>query len=189
MRDATYFRLRGWIPLPLYALTLLALDPSHPAPWELWVGGGLAIAGLALRAWARVHIGRSSDTRRLHARRLVTTGPYAVTRNPLYLGNVAIATGLATWIGAGLAAPILAIALVAHYTRVILAEERQLEAAFGEPYRAYRGATGRWLPIPRPGEQAVANLQRELRIGALALAAAALGLALRLWLHGVGVST
>ncbi len=189
MSDDTYFRLRGWIPLPLYVLAALAIDPSRPAAWELALGGALALAGLALRAWARVHIGRSSDTRRLHARRLVTTGPYAITRNPLYLGNVAIASGLATWIGAGVGAAVLALGLLLHYARVIRAEERGLEAAFGESYRAYRRATARWLPVPRPDAARFCDLQRELRIGALALAAAALGLAVRLWLHGVAVST
>jgi protein-S-isoprenylcysteine O-methyltransferase Ste14 len=181
MSDATYFRLRGWIPLPMYALTLLALDPSHPAPWELWAGGVVAMAGLALRAWARVHIGRSSDTRRLHARRLVTSGPYAVTRNPLYLGNVAIATGLAIWIGAGLGSALLALGLVLHYGRVIAAEERCLESEFGSAYRAYREVSGRWLSLRafrRPG--ALGELRRELRIAALALCSAALALAFRL---------
>jgi protein-S-isoprenylcysteine O-methyltransferase Ste14 len=184
MRDEHYFRLRGWIPMPLYASTLLAFDSDPARTWELLLGGWLLLAGLALRGWARVHIGRSSDTRRLHAQRLVSTGPYASTRNPLYLGNVAIACGLAVMIGAGLWSVALAAALGLHYGRVVRAEERMLEAHFGENYRAYCQAVRRWWPLPRTttGEirSALASLRRESRITALALLGAALAVVLRI---------
>jgi protein-S-isoprenylcysteine O-methyltransferase Ste14 len=182
MRDDTYFRLRGWIPIPLYGLVAVGLDPSAPEPWQLGLGGALALAGLLLRAWARVHIGRSSDTRRLHARRLVTTGPYAYVRNPLYVGNLGIAVGLAIWIGSTAGVALLALALALHYARVVRAEEHGLEGDFGDRYRAYRDATPRWLPSARlwQGARSVGDLRRELRIAALVVATAVLGLAIRL---------
>src|SRR5262245_31613202 len=185
MHDHHYFRLRGWIPIPLYALTLLAFDPLAPPAWEVAVGGGLALAGLALRAWARLQIGRSSDTRRLHARRLVTSGPYALARNPLYIGNLAIACGLAVLIGADHWAGVLVAALALHYGRVIRAEERMLEASFGEPYREYCSRVHRWWPVPRGfpafegGKPAFSSLRREVRIAALAMLCAGRGLAFR----------
>jgi protein-S-isoprenylcysteine O-methyltransferase Ste14 len=183
MRDETYFRLRGWIPMPLYALTLLTFDRDPARVWELVCGIGLALAGVVLRGWARIHIGRSSDTRRLHARRLVSSGPYALVRNPLYVGNMAIACGLALLIGAGAWAGLLGLALALHYGRVARAEEHMLEARFGDEYRAYRERVRRWWPYSRRpegiGHNALASLRREWRIAALALLAAALGVAFR----------
>jgi protein-S-isoprenylcysteine O-methyltransferase Ste14 len=180
VRDDAYFRLRGWIPIPLYASTLLAYDPAPARLWELVSGLGLVLAAVALRGWARMHIGRSSDTRRLHARRLVSTGPYALTRNPLYLGNIGIACGLAVLIGAGIWAALLGLGLALHYGRVIRAEERMLEGHFGEAYLAYRARVGRWWPRPATSPRdALASLRREWRIAALALLCTAAALALR----------
>ena len=186
MTDERYFRLRGWIPMPFYALTLLAFDPTPPAHWEVALGIGLALAGLALRGWARVQIGRSSDTRRLHANRLVTSGPYAWTRNPLYIGNIAIASGFAVLIGARGWAPLLAVVLGLHYNRVVRAEERMLEKTFGEPYREYCAQVRRWLPLHRlagaaspVGPAALSNLRRELRIAVFTVLGAALTLVFR----------
>jgi protein-S-isoprenylcysteine O-methyltransferase Ste14 len=52
---------------------------SRPRPLTLAIGGAVALPGLALRAWATGHL-RKNDA-------LATTGPYAYTRNPLYLGS------------------------------------------------------------------------------------------------------
>jgi protein-S-isoprenylcysteine O-methyltransferase Ste14 len=186
MTDELYFRLRGWIPMPLYAATLLAYDPGAPPPAELALGVFLAAAGVVLRGWARIQIGRSSDTRRLHARRLVTSGPYALTRNPLYVGNILIACGLAVLIGADLWTAALGLALFAHYGRVVRAEERMLAAVFGREYLDYCERVRRWWPVPRGAPAfsrdplALAALRREWRIAALALLGTALSLVLRL---------
>lgn len=180
MRHETYFRLRGWIPMPLYALAAAGFDPARASVWEVALGLGLVCAGLSLRGWARVHIGRSSDTRRLHARQLVVGGPYAWTRNPLYLGNVAIASGLALLIGLGPWTAPFAAALFLHYRRVVLAEEAMLARCFGEPYRAFVASVPRWGRLVLPlSERVLADLRREWRIAALALGVAALALAFR----------
>src|SRR5258705_4166631 len=52
---------------------------AHPTPRALLAGGCVSLLGLAIRAWAAGHI-RKND-------RLATSGPYAHTRNPLYLGS------------------------------------------------------------------------------------------------------
>ncbi len=183
--DERYFRLRGWIPMPLYALALgaAAFARTQASAWELGLGLAVVCAGVALRSWARVHIGRGSDTRRLHARRLVRGGPYAWTRNPLYLGNVAIASGLAWMIGLGAWTVPFAGALLLHYHRVALAEEGLLARSFGAEYEEFRASVPRWGRLPRPSlsAQALSELRREGRIAALALGAAAAVLALRVY--------
>jgi len=186
MRDELYFRLRGWIPMPFYAATLFAYDPATPSRVELVLGIFLAAAGVALRSWARLQIGRSSDTRRLHARRLVTTGPYSLTRNPLYIANISLACGLAVLIGADFWAGALALALFLHYGRVVRAEERMLVRTFDPEYREYCERVRRWLPIPRQapvfaeGPVVLTPLRREWRVAALAVLGTALSLALRM---------
>lgn len=75
---------------------------------------------------------------------LVTEGIYSRTRNPMYL---ALALALAAW-ACWLASPVALLVLpafVAYLTRYqIVPEERALEAAFGEPFRAYCRRVGRW---------------------------------------------
>lgn len=181
LSDETYFRLRGWIPMPLYALALAGFDPSRPRVGEAASGLALVSAGILLRAWARVHVGRSSDTRRLHARRLVQSGPYARTRNPLYLGNLAIASGLALVIGLGPWTLPFAAALFLHYRRVVLAEEAMLARCFGAEYEAFRGSVPRWWRVAwTVPERVWLALRREWRVVALALGVAAVSLAFRL---------
>ncbi len=63
-----------------------ALFP-HPDAASLVIGLPLSACGLALRAWAAGHLAKDS--------RLATSGPYAFTRNPLYLGTLVTALGLA----------------------------------------------------------------------------------------------
>src|SRR5258708_28906563 len=65
------------------AALFFLLAQSRPA--TLIVGGLVALPGLALRAWATGHL-RKNDA-------LATTGPYAYTRNPLYLGSLIIGLG------------------------------------------------------------------------------------------------
>lgn len=78
----------GWIRLALvYAFIAALLYVSHPTPALLLAGFFLVLLGEAIRLWAAGHLTKSV--------RLVTTGPYAYTQNPLYLGRLLILTGLA----------------------------------------------------------------------------------------------
>ena len=74
--------------LPLgFLLSFAYLALVRPTPTMLAIGGGIALLGVAVRAWASGHIMKND--------RLATTGPYAHTRNPLYLGSFLIASGFA----------------------------------------------------------------------------------------------
>lgn len=71
-------------------------------------------------------------------------GPYAHTRNPMYVGELALWLGWAVWLGSPLVA-VGAALLFAAMQRTIRREERDLETQFGDAYRSYSAAVPRWL--------------------------------------------
>lgn len=89
-------------------------------------------------------------------RRLVVTGLYRYVRNPMYVGVLAVIMGWASltrspWLlGYGL------LVALGFHAFITLYEERALEKQFGEEYRRYRGAVGRWIP-GRPWTDQPAN--------------------------------
>ena len=113
-------------------------QPTWPS---LFLGFAIAAAGILVRALASGHIRKNAE--------LATTGPYAYTRNPLYLGSIIIALGFIVaarnlWIG------LAAIAMFAFiYLPVIAAEEKYLRSAF-PGYDAYAGQVPRFLPRLTP---------------------------------------
>ena len=77
--------------------------------------------------------------------RIIATGPYQYTRNPMYLGHLIFMLGLAVTFSSWLAVALLAFHAVWFHRRV-LNDEAHLEARFGEPYRAYKRDVKRWIP-------------------------------------------
>lgn len=79
------------------------------------------------------------------ASRLVTTGIYRCTRNPMYLGIAIVYFGCAIVFDSLLALLLLPIVLLVIQIQVIAREEAYLERAFPEEYRSYRARVRRWL--------------------------------------------
>lgn len=81
----------------------------------------------------------------LPATTLVMTGPYAFSRNPMYVARTCLYLGLGLMVNAlGILLALVPLLLVMHYG-VIKREECYLEAKFGEAYRQYRSRVRRWL--------------------------------------------
>lgn len=76
---------------------------------------------------------------------LVSTGPYACTRNPMYLGHLIFLTGLTFTLHSWLAG-LITIAVGAWFHSRVLGDEKKLAARLGEPYVNYMNAVKRWLP-------------------------------------------
>lgn len=104
------------------------------------IGWILLIGGIAIRLWAASCLGGRKS------QELVSVGPYSLCRNPLYVGTLLIALSQpffyeSLWVLCGFAIP-----LVMYAWGVVPAEEKKLEAKFGEAYRQYRRQTPRWVP-------------------------------------------
>jgi protein-S-isoprenylcysteine O-methyltransferase Ste14 len=121
-----------------YAIGALVLLFARPTPRSIALGLPLALLGEAFRIWASGHIDKT--------RALATGGPYAHTRNPLYVGSGAIALGaaLACW------SPWVAAAAVgyflAFYPRLVREEAAFLAGRFPEEYARWSAHVPLFVP-------------------------------------------
>ena len=133
--------------MPLgFVLAAIYLWLARPSRGSIALGGAVASLGVILRALASGHVKKDEE--------LTTSGPYAYTRNPLYLGSVIIAVGFAIaaqniWI------VVLILGMFgAIYVPVVRAEEAYLRSKFPE-YAAYASRVPRFIPrlsgISSPG--------------------------------------
>jgi protein-S-isoprenylcysteine O-methyltransferase Ste14 len=111
------------------------------------VGLGIGVAGILLFAWAALTLRRHGTTilPDKAADKLVTDGPYAFRRNPIYLADVLMLFGIGE-LTQNIWFVVLASAFVVLVTWLaILPEERHLEARFGDEFRNYKARTRRWI--------------------------------------------
>ncbi len=113
-----------------------------------WACGLLFVAfGEALRFWGVAAAGAETRRRSRDVRRLVTYGPFAWMRNPLYFGNFFIWTGFSVACGITWFLPIAVAVFALEYTPIVRFEEAVLETTFGDEYLRYKERTTRWFPI------------------------------------------
>ena len=143
-----FFRLRSLTPIPLILLLILF---SQPTLSSVILGSLLIVLGEWLRIWAVGYAGGSTRTRTLGAARdLVTTGPYAHVRNPLYLGNLILSLGVCVAANVYWMIAVLVIGFLIQYTPIIRSEETYLLEMCGDRYRTYCAAVPCFVPHPRP---------------------------------------
>lgn len=130
---------RGIFPRALYA----------PSQLVAWIGVILVAVGLAYSVWARLHLGRlwSAVVTVKAEHRIVKTGPYTITRHPIYTGMLLAVVGTLVardTFGALLGGALIATGLVLKVRR----EERMLLDHFGADYQAYQQEVPRLVPRP-----------------------------------------
>lgn len=126
---------------------LMPLSFVPPAVPGRWLGGAIFVVALALFVWAIATITRAGSNvpTSMPTTSIVDTGPYRLTRNPIYLGMMLALVGLAIAIDSlWLLLTLAPFALVIHHG-VVAREEAYLERKFGEVYRRYRAGVRRWL--------------------------------------------
>jgi protein-S-isoprenylcysteine O-methyltransferase Ste14 len=140
------YRFRTVTPIP-GAVILLAL--ADPSPTTLAAGFSLVVLGGALRFWGAAHVGgvvKRIDS--VETRKLVTRGPYAWVRNPMYIGNFIETTGILimAWAWMPWMEIVLWVFFMLQFGLIVDLEEDHLRAAFGEAYLNYETHVNRWLP-------------------------------------------
>jgi len=110
-----------------------------------WAGAVLTVAGVAVAIWARLLLGRDWGTRPKEEHVLVTGGPYAVVRHPLYSGAILALFGSALT-GSMVAVVLLAVSIL-FCLRRIDQEERDMLSLFPDQYPAYQSHTKRFIPL------------------------------------------
>jgi protein-S-isoprenylcysteine O-methyltransferase Ste14 len=151
---AFVFKNRGLL-LSLPALALV--KRGKPSARSIAIGLPIAIAGELIRCWAVGYSGETTRNDVVTAPKLVTAGPYAYVRNPLYIGNFVTATGFAIaftgrncsimralLVGGSLAA------MSAVYAAIVPHEEAFLRAQFGEEFERYCDRVPPFIPRSAP---------------------------------------
>jgi protein-S-isoprenylcysteine O-methyltransferase Ste14 len=131
-------RIARRVRVPLgFVFAVLYLWLARPTPWSILCGSALAAIGLGVRAVASGYVRKNEN--------LATTGPYAYTRNPLYLGSIILALGFALAARSWIVLISLLVMFVAIYLPVIRGEEAFLRERFPE-FAEYKRRVPRLLP-------------------------------------------
>jgi protein-S-isoprenylcysteine O-methyltransferase Ste14 len=126
------------------------LDARYIArtPTSFWIGTVITLVGLAFSVWARRHLGRnwSAIVTLKQGHELVTSGPYALVRHPIYTGLLFgfIGTAIAQGRRTGLLAVVLFYLTALRKYRL---EERWMRERFGIAYDAYRSRVKAIIPF------------------------------------------
>lgn len=127
-----------------YPLALAVLFFARPHPRSILFGALIGIIGIALRAWAAGY---------LHKQEVLTvTGPYAYTRNPLYLGSAFLVAGAAIASHAWISGVILIAYFSVVYSVVIRKEEDELRPRYRESFDRYAAAVPQFFPRLTPAK-------------------------------------
>ncbi|WP_120521335.1 methyltransferase family protein [Arthrobacter celericrescens] len=151
----------GNLPLPPGQVAGIAVDlvlarvrPARlpvPRPLSAAAGTGLLLAGIAVnfRSLAERRRAEGEGFELEHPRSLVITGPYALSRNPMYAGWWLIHLGSGLLQGSAWALLTMPAAALAEH-RGVLAEERKLSEQFGADFAAYAAQVPRYFSLGRP---------------------------------------
>jgi len=154
---AFLFRWRSYLPLVLVPLVFWELIGADNIFWasnnfrETWsvVCLCIVLAGISIRCITTGYAPKGTsgrNTREQVAEQLNTTGIYSTCRNPLYLGNLIILSGIILMVGSWEFFLIVLLAFILYYERIIFAEEEFLENKFGETYRNWASKTPFLIP-------------------------------------------
>jgi protein-S-isoprenylcysteine O-methyltransferase Ste14 len=147
VRFLMFLILLSW--LILYALnpTWMRILSVHFPNWLRWFGFALGLGSLGFWSWTQVALGTawSPQLQLRKEHHLVTTGPYARIRHPLYTAMLGYGTSLA-FVTANWFFVVFAVVAIAAIFARVPKEEQMMIQQFGEEYKLYMQRTGRFLP-------------------------------------------
>jgi len=140
------FRYRSYTPLPVLLVMLIF---AHPTVATLIVGFLIALVGEGIRLWGVSIAGSETRTTGIvGGTYLITTGPFAHVRNPLYLGNLLLYLGIGAMSNA-LFPWLLILSMIAfgfQYYWIVTLEEEYLGKTFGAAFAEYTREVPRFVP-------------------------------------------
>ncbi len=160
------FKYRSYTPLPFVFAMILFMQPTL---LSMVLGFIVAALGEAVRVWSVGYAGSETRTTSgVGGSNLVTQGPYAIIRNPLYWGNIMIYAGVGIMSNALFPWLVIIAFLyfVFQYYAIILNEEEYLRNTYKDEFETYCSHVKRFLPLPKElPESAKSKLQFELSEG------------------------
>lgn len=140
------FKKRGVV---IFFIIIFLLFFSKPNLFRVILSIPFFILGEVIRIYSLIYSGGFTRSRSLNAPFLLKEGPYSITRNPLYLGNLLNVAGMIIAMNLNLPFSLLSFLIFfSIYFLIILAEEKFLEEKFGEEYILYKKSVPRILPNP-----------------------------------------
>ncbi|MCY1287450.1 Phospholipid methyltransferase [compost metagenome] len=144
------------LPPPVIYLSFVALAwilaellplPLPDNSWTRYLGWGLIDAGILLAAWSALALAQHKTTINPYKKpkRLLESGPFRYSRNPIYVGFTLIYLGIGLLLHSWWPWIVLPALILAMNLGVIVPEEVVLERLFGDSYRHYRARVRRWL--------------------------------------------
>jgi len=138
---------------PVAVLLIVLADPT---PLLLALGGTLVVLGEAGRMWSSGHIDKNQE--------LATAGPYAHTRNPLYVANLLLLLGFCVMSGHAWVSALALLAFAMIYRPVIREEAQHMDKLFGEAYRTWSAEVPLFFPRITAAKNAVGSFSWPLVI-------------------------
>ena len=123
---------------------------TEPLGLASGIGLGMLYLGNIVRIWAIGHMGATARVREPVVRKLIYTGPYELSRNPLYLANIGMVSGIALATHGLYGALAMVVIISIFYGFIVRYEENFLQQKLGEIYRSYRNRVPRWLGEAAP---------------------------------------
>ncbi len=126
-----------------YPVALAGLWFAQPTPRWILIGAGIAVIGLVVRGAAAGHLRKNQQ--------LATSGLYAYTRNPLYLGSALLAAGFLAAAHSPLSTVVLVGYFAVSYPPVIRREAAEMRSRYGKAFQEYAARVPLFLPRLTPG--------------------------------------
>ena len=140
------FKYRSFVPVPIALVLVFVHYGATAASWAPAIGVLLVVLGEGVRLWAVRHIGTISRTRANRYGPLISDGPYALVRNPLYIGNFCLWIGFVVWSRLLWMLPVAVAIFWLEYVAITGFEASLLGDKYPDAYAQYAAAVPAWIP-------------------------------------------
>lgn len=141
------FQWRDYIAVPILMLLLLA---GQPTVRSATIGTLLIILGQIIRIYTIGFLGEEGASRDGQTEQMITSGPFNIVRNPLYIGNMTIIFGVIFYLASVIFGLIALLYFVFQYHCIAKYEESLLLAKYGDDYQRYMDRIPAWIPLRLP---------------------------------------